>query len=532
MRVRAAPRESGLTLGDLMSATTGGYVSDTAYVAEFYGDHAPAHMNLIAASNGFRPRPLDGPFTWCDYGCGNGITANVLAGCFPDAQFYGVDFLPAHVRTAETLSLRGGLENTTFIQKSFGDLAPDDIPPLDFAVMHGVLSWIDEPMRDAVLNDAAQRLKPGGLLLTGTNAMPGWAAKLPMRNMVYSLTRDGQNSLERAQVGLDWLKKLKAAQVKYFRDNPALAEAVDELERLDLRYMAHEYFNEHLRAFYFAELKAMMEARGLHFAGCARMFLNMVDLAVPQALHEEFRHVKTRAELEAKRDFIRNETFRRDIWIKGEPLKTEDEWLAVNQDLAFGTLEPFAHLDRAVAFGDVQLSYENEPFASAMKLVAKSAQSIRMMESAPTLAGLSPWTRFEAARLLAAGGQVLAFPRATQVVTVEKNARLSMPAVNRGMIRELGTTSPRIALAAPLAGTGVEMANIDAILLLSRCDKGRDGAVKAAAKVIGADAGDVTLGGRTLTAAQLDSLLKERLAALEDTMLDKFAEIGVVSVEL
>ena len=67
--------------------TTGGYVTDTAYVAEFYGDHAPAHINLIAAANGFRPRPLAGDFTWCDYGCGNGVTANVLAGCFPDGKF-------------------------------------------------------------------------------------------------------------------------------------------------------------------------------------------------------------------------------------------------------------------------------------------------------------------------------------------------------------------------------------------------------------------------------------------------------------
>jgi 2-polyprenyl-3-methyl-5-hydroxy-6-metoxy-1,4-benzoquinol methylase len=117
-----------------------GYVTDTAYVAEYYPDHAPTHMNLACAFNGFRPRPLDGPFTWRDYGCGNGVTANVLAACFPHAQFYGIDFMNAHIRTAETLSLRGGLENTTFLCKSFTQLEDDDLPPLDFAVMHGVLS--------------------------------------------------------------------------------------------------------------------------------------------------------------------------------------------------------------------------------------------------------------------------------------------------------------------------------------------------------------------------------------------------------
>jgi hypothetical protein len=432
---------------------------------------------------------------------------------------------------AELLSMRGGLSNTVFIRKSFTELGENEIPPLDFAVMHGVLSWIDDPTRNALLDDAARRLKPGGLLLTGTNAMPGWAAKLPMRNMVYSLSRDGQNSMERARTGLEWLKKLKAAKVKYFRDNPALAEAVEELERLDLRYMAHEYFNEHLRAFYFAELKAMMEARGLRFAGCARLFLNMVDLAVPHALQDELRAAKTRAELEAKRDFIRNETFRRDIWIKGEPLKSEEEWLAVNQDQVFGTVDPLAKIDRTVAFGDLQLSYEAEPFAGMLKLVAGRALSIREMEADPALAGLSPWTRFEAARLLAAGGQVLSFPNPTQPVKVPKEARLSMPAVNRGMIRELGTSMAKIALAAPNAGTGIEVSNIDAILLLARCEKGRDGAVRVAAKVIGGDAGEIMIGNKALTPRQSEDFLKERFAALESTMLDKFAEIGVVSVE-
>ncbi len=512
-----------------MSGTAGGYVTDTAYVAEFYGDHAPTHMNLVVAANGFRPRPVDGDFAWCDYGCGNGVTAAVLAACYPRAKFFGIDFLPAHIRSGETLTVRMGLDNMSFLQKGFAEMKPGDLPPLDFAVMHGVLSWIDDATRTALLDDAARRLKPGGLLLTGTNAMPGWSAKLPMRNMVYSLTKDGVNSLERARIGLDWLKRLKAAEVKYFRDYPALAEAVDELDRVDPRYMAHEYFNEHLRAFYFAELKAMMEARGLRFAGCARLFLNMVDLAVPTALHEEFRNVDNRAELEAKRDFIRNETFRRDVWVKGEPLASEEEWLAVNQDQVFGTLEPLANLDRAVAFGDLQLSYENEPFAGLMKALAARGLSVRAMEDLPTLAGLSPWTRAEAARLLAAGGQVMAFAQPTAPIKVPKGAALAMPAANRGLVKELGTILPRLALAAPGAGTGVEMSNIDAVLLLARCDHG-SGAAKAAAKVFGSEAGDVVIGGKKLNARAVENLLAERLALIEASMLDKYAEIGVISL--
>ena len=53
---------------------TDGYVTDTAYVAEYYADHAPTHMNLTCAFDGFRPKSssIQSGFTWCDFGCGNG----------------------------------------------------------------------------------------------------------------------------------------------------------------------------------------------------------------------------------------------------------------------------------------------------------------------------------------------------------------------------------------------------------------------------------------------------------------------------
>jgi SAM-dependent methyltransferase len=510
-----------------MTTTTGGYVTDVAYVAEFYGEHAPAHLNMTAAAGGFQPRPIDGPFTWCDYGCGNGITPILLAGCFPDAQFYGVDFLPEHIRTADTLALRGGLNNTTFLCKSFTDLSANDLPQLDFAVMHGVLSWIDEPTRNAVLDDAAKRLKPGGILFTGCNAMPGWAAKIPLRNMMYSLSADNVATLERVRIGLAWMKKLKESQVKYFRDNPALAETIEQLERLDPRYVAHEYFNQHSRAFYFAELRALMESRGFKFAGSSTVFLNMVDLAVPQNLYDDFRTISSRNELEAKRDFIRNEAFRRDVWVKADAVKNEDLWLELNLPQIFGTLKPHSLIDKSVAFGDVQLSYEGEPFDSLMTAVSGRGISIENMDNIKGLDGYSALTRVDAARLMAAGGEVIPFARET--LPAKRSAKLSIPAVNRGMIKELGLKLPKVALAAVHAGTAIELPNIDAVLLLALVDKGSAGAVKAAHTVLTAEAGDIVIGGKTLSKADTERLLADRLKVLETVWLDKLLEIGVVS---
>ena len=187
-------------------------------------------------------------------------------------------------------------------------------------------------------------------------------------------------------------------------------------------------------------------------------------------------------------------------------------------------------IDKSVAFGDIQLSYENEPFAGLLKSVAQRSVSVRVMEKLPNLDSLSPWTRAEAARLLAAGGQVYSFATATTPVKVPKNANLSMSPANRGLIKELGLVLPRLALATPGAGTGVEMTNIDAVLLLARCGRGGE-AVKTAAKLFGSEAGDVVIGGKSLKPREVEKLLTDRLAVIEATQLDKLAELGVIAVE-
>ena len=153
------------------------------------------------------------------------------------------------------------------------------------------------------------------------------------------------------------------------------------------------------------------------------------------------------------------------------------------------------------------------------------------MDAVAGLDALPPSLRIEAARLLAAGGDVVPFARSTKAVTIAAGAKLTMPAINRGMIKELGLRQPRIALAAINAGTGLELPNIDAILLLALVDKGREGALASASNVIKAEAGDVVVGGKTLSNAEIGALLKDKLAAFDGPRLAKLAEIGIIGVE-
>jgi hypothetical protein len=250
---------------------------------------------------------------------------------------------------------------------------------------------------------------------------------------------------------------------------------------------------------------------------------------VPPALYEEFRDLKSRAELEAKRDFIRNETFRRDVWVKGDSFTTEEEWLASNEDLVFGTLISHKEMDMEVAFGDVQLSYAGEPFDALLNVITRGAKSIASMGGIEGLDSLSSVTRVDASRLLSAGGQVIPFARETEPVAVSGKPKIAMgTAMSRGMIKEFGMVLPRLALPAPAAGTAVDISNIDAMLLLAICEKGWDGAVKVVTKLVGGDDGEIVMGGRSLKPREVKEHLESRVTHIRTKQLAKLLELGVV----
>ncbi len=55
------------------------YVQDVPYTWSFFRYQSPLLMNYAAALNGFAAPALDRGFSYCDLGCGNGVTVNLLA---------------------------------------------------------------------------------------------------------------------------------------------------------------------------------------------------------------------------------------------------------------------------------------------------------------------------------------------------------------------------------------------------------------------------------------------------------------------
>lgn len=165
-----------------------GYIQDVPYTWSFFNYQAPVHLSYVAQVNGFPVRPLDKPFTYCDLGCGNGVTVNLLADALPQGDFHGIDINPEHILNASSYAKNAGLTNAIFIENSFEDYLRNNPQKFDFITLHGIYSWVNAEVRQQVRDVIDQTLNPGGLVYVSYNALPGWAELMPMWKMMRSFT--------------------------------------------------------------------------------------------------------------------------------------------------------------------------------------------------------------------------------------------------------------------------------------------------------------------------------------------------------
>lgn len=316
--------------------TAAGYVTDVQYTADFYIHTAPAWMAYIAAINGHAAPWLDAPFTWCDLGCGRGVTGLLLAATHPEGKFYGCDLNAEHIAFAERARGTAGAANAHFRAQGFADFQREDLPQFDFITLHGVYGWVPAIARAEIRDFLRAKLRPGGLAMVSYNTMPGWANLLPLRRLLHDFGRQAEgDSLQKAKAAYARALALADAKAGYFAAAPAADAHLREMAKQDIRYIAHEYMTPVGEAFYFADLAGEMAQAGLHFAGSMDPADNYPELTLPPRFHALIPPGSGRGQLESMRDFVFNTRFRRDLYVRAAPAP-------MPEDLGFGAFDGLA----------------------------------------------------------------------------------------------------------------------------------------------------------------------------------------------
>lgn len=432
-----------------------GYVSDIDYVTEFFPEQSPSLLSFACILNGYEPPALDRPYTYFELGSGQGVTANVLAAANPQARFYAADFNPAHIAASRQLAAAAGLDNMTFLESSFADLADGlvDLPAFDFITLHGVYSWVNAENRRHILRFIGRYLKPGGVAYVSYNAMPGWTTTLPFQRLVLehaSLYPGSKHQQIEKMRGL--MRALIDSKAAYFATNTSvnLHNYIDEAMDGDpgrSRYLAHEYMNRGWEPLYHVDVARAAEDAKLDYVGSAGLPWAFPELYLTPRQRGFLDDIHDAGLRETVKDYMKNTCFRKDIYMRGARRMSPErqaQWLG-RTGLALTVLREKVTLK--MKFPVRQYQADEVVYGAVLDALAAGPRTLPELASLPALGGRSLADIARMAALLIDTGQAAIFFPTSADQDPEPARRLN------NAIAELD--AGYCVFAAPLLGSGV-----------------------------------------------------------------------------
>ena len=300
-----------------MTDWTYGYVADIGYTFGYYTELNPLRMRLAFLNAGLATPQVGAA---CELGFGQGMSANIHAAS-STVQWWGTDFNPAQASFAQELAAVSRAEARLYDQAFAEFCKRGDLPDFDYIGLHGIWSWISDENRAVIVDFIARKLKVGGALYISYNTMPGWAAFAPMRNLMTEhaevMAAPGRGIVSRIDAAIDFAEKLLATNPNYARANPLAAERIKKIKDQNRHYLAHEYFNRDWDPMPFADMARWLEPAKVNYA-CSAHYLDHVDAVNLSADQQAFlKDIPDPMFRETARDFMVNQQFRRDYWVKG-----------------------------------------------------------------------------------------------------------------------------------------------------------------------------------------------------------------------
>jgi len=456
-----------------VSDWTDGYISEIGYTFSYFSELNPLHAVLPFLNVGLSAPPIA---TACELGYGQGISVNIHAAA-SDVLWYGTDFNPGHAAFAQSLADAAGTDARLFDQSFAEFCARSDLPDFDYIALHGVWGWVSRENEQVIVDFIRKKLKVGGLLYISYNCQPGHAAILPLRHLFTEhaaiMAAPGQGIVARIDAALDFAEKLLGLNPGFAVVNPTIGERLKTIKGRDRQYLAHEFFNRDWRAPLFHQIAETLASAKLTFA-CSAHYLDHFDALNLTADQQQFLgEIPDPLFRQTVRDFVVNQQFRKDYWVKGaRRLSALDQTEAARQLKVMVTTCPRSALRLSVqgALGQRELSASLYT-AILDALGDHETKTIGEIEQALSSTELRLPAIYEAIMLLAGKGDL---------VVVQDDERQSSASVcterfNRGMLDKARSTGGLTVLASPATGGGIPVSRFYQLFLLART-QGRESA--------------------------------------------------------
>ena len=452
-----------------MSDWTSGYVADIGYTFGYYTELNPLRVQLAFLAAGQEP-PAVG--VACELGFGQGLSANLHA-AGSAVQWFGTDFNPSQASFAQELA-RVAESGARLFDEAFDQFcARPDLPDFDYIGLHGIWSWISDENRAVIVDFVRRKLKVGGVLYVSYNTQPGWAAMVPMRDLMTEhaevMGADGSGIVSRIDGALAFVEQMLATNPGYARANPQVAERVKKIKEQNRHYLAHEYFNRDWEPMSFARMGQWLEPAKVQFA-CSANPLDSIDAvnlspeqqkllaAIPDPMFRQ-----------TVRDFCVNQQFRKDYWVKGARTLSSMEQSERLRDVCVILAQARADVSLKINGSLGEASMSEAVYNPILDVLADGRPiTIGALESALAGKGIALSQLVQAVVVLSGSGALLP----AQDASVVERLRPRTDRLNRHLMRKSRASNDLSYLASPVTGGGIVVARFSQLFLLARAEGG------------------------------------------------------------
>ena len=315
-----------LMIEDIMTTNTNDVqqtiYSELGYKSMPFPYTTPATLEAYAALVGVSaPNPKTARVLELGATYGGNIISQALFN--PDATFVGIELSQEQVEKGNEVIANAGLTNVSLIQSDIASIG-SEIGTFDYIIAHGVYSWVDDGVKDALLRLIDEHLAEDGIAYISYNTYPGWHTMEEVRQLMMFSNRDKAqfNHKEKVLHGKT-IGSIVGSQILKYDNlkerNSKFLGALRSVMQKDEYYVGHDHLEPNNDPVYFYQFNDHLGAHNLAYLCDADLTLSMVrsfdadiaDTLDKLALND---HVAQEQYL----DFILDTTFRKSIICKAK----------------------------------------------------------------------------------------------------------------------------------------------------------------------------------------------------------------------
>lgn len=315
-----------LMIEDIMTTNTNDVqqtiYSELGYKSMPFPYTTPATLEAYAALVGISaPNPKTARVLELGATYGGNIISQALFNL--DATFVGIELSQEQVEKGNEVIANAGLINVSLVQSDIASIG-SEIGTFDYIIAHGVYSWVDDGVKDALLRLIDEHLAEDGIAYISYNTYPGWHTMDEVRQLMMFSNRDKAqfNHKEKVLHGKT-IGSIVGSQILKYDNlkerNSKFLGALRSVMQKDEYYVGHDHLEPNNDPVYFYQFNDHLGAHNLAYLCDADLTLSMVrsfdadiaDTLDKLALND---HVAQEQYL----DFMLDTTFRKSIICKAK----------------------------------------------------------------------------------------------------------------------------------------------------------------------------------------------------------------------